>query len=486
MTFSIAELLFYAFCVFGIGAVLAYLITSALKVERRVYDKIARDLGVTQNALDTQKALVNQITLDKEEFKVKLQEEQSLNKQQESKIAQLSTSLQHLESNYQSEKITNDRQQEEINHQSKSISDLKEQLVQNQATNKSLLEKLDTQKEEIVKMRDESEKHFENIANRLLEEKAERFAKTNQVNIKQILDPLNAKIKEFETKVESTNKESINRHAGLKEMIAHLSNQSEQVAKDANNLAKALKGDFKQQGNWGELVLQSILDRSGLVKGDEYNIQVSERDAEGKLFKPDVVINLPDNKKLIVDSKVSLVAYDQLIAAVDQEEAMKHEKNHAIAVKNHITSLSAKNYHDLYQIESPDFVLMFIPIDTAFSSALRQDSTLFDYAFSKNIIIVTASTLLATLKTVETLWKNDKQNRYAQEIAAEAGKMYDKFVGFMDDMEKMGNQLNTVKGTFDKSMNKLRTGSGNLIKRAERVKELGANANKTLPPKFLN
>ncbi len=485
MTFTLEEIIFYVFIVFALGAIIAFLIINLWKVDKRTYEKLKSDYGFAKNELDTHKALVNQFSSDKQSLDERLRSEQTLNKEQENQITSLQVNLKHLTDQYQVEKQTNLQQQTALDRHRESISQLKEDLTRQDAQNSTLIEKLDTQKDEILQMRRESEQHFENIANRLLEEKTKRFSETNQENMKQILDPLNQKIKEFENRVESTNKESIDRHSGLKEMIAHLSQQSEKVATDANNLAKALKGDFKQQGNWGELVLQSILDRSGLVKGEEYDLQVSEKNEEGRLFKPDVVIKLPDNKKIIIDSKVSLVAYDALVAAIDQEEALGHEKNHCLAIKNHINGLSAKNYHDLYQIESPDFVLMFIPIDTAFSSALRHDPQLYDYAFSKNVIIVTASTLLATLKTVETLWKNDKQNRFAQEIAAEAGKMYDKFVGFMDDMAKIGNQLNTVKGTYDTSMKKLSIGTGNLVKRAEKIKELGANANKSLPGKLL-
>jgi DNA recombination protein RmuC len=217
-----------------------------------------------------------------------------------------------------------------------------------------------------------------------------------------------------------------------------------------------------------------------LQKDREYFLQKSERDADGALQKPDVVIELPDNKKIVIDSKVSLVAYDAMVAADDETDARKHRRNHALAIKNHINGLSAKNYHALYQVESPDYVLMFIPIDTAFSSAVSEDHTLFEYAFNKNIIIVTASTLLLSLKTFESLWKNEKQNKNALTIAAEAGKMYDKFAGFVEDMRKMGQQLNTVQKTYDGSMKKLSDGSGNLVRRAEKIKQLGANTNKVI------
>ncbi|MCL4111163.1 UNVERIFIED_CONTAM: hypothetical protein GTU68_038505 [Idotea baltica] len=324
------------------------------------------------------------------------------------------------------------------------------------------------------------------MATQLLEDKASRFSTSNKENMEQILAPLKTKIKEFEAKVETSNKESIARHSSLGEMIKQVNEESRRVAKDANNLAKALKGDFKKQGNWGELILSSLLEKSGLQKGREYFLQKSERNTDGSLLKPDVVIELPDDKKIVIDSKVSLVAYDAMVAADEEDDARKHRRNHALAIKNHIIGLSAKNYHALYQIESPDYVLMFIPIDTAFSAAVSEDHTLFEYAFNKNIIIVTASTLLLSLKTFESLWKNEKQNKNALDIAAEAGKMYDKFAGFVVDMKKIGQQLNTVQKTYEGSMKKLSDGSGNLVRRAERIKLLGANANKTIPQKIKN
>jgi len=326
---------------------------------------------------------------------------------------------------------------------------------------------------------------FENIANSILRTQSASFNESQSKRMKDILDPLKEKIQHFEAKVEATNLQSIERHTSLKEQIHGLSRRTDQVSQDANNLAKALKGDFKAQGNWGEVILNNILEKSGLEKDREYFVQQSERNFEGRLLKPDVVIHLPDNKRLVIDSKVSLVSYDAMVAAENVEEQSQHQKVHAQAIRNHVQMLSDKNYHDLYNIQSPDFVMMFIPIDTAFSSALYADRKLYDDAFQKNIIIVTSSTLLATLKTVETLWRNDKQNRYALRIAEEAGKMYDKFVGFVDDMEKLGLQLNTVQKTYQSSLKKLSQGSGNVMRKAELVRSLGAKANKKLSPVIL-
>ena len=328
--------------------------------------------------------------------------------------------------------------------------------------------------------------HFENIANKVLRTQLNVLGQEQHKGLKEILNPLKERINHFENKIELSNKLSVDRHASLREQIHALHKQSEKVANDANNLAKALKGDFKAQGNWGEVVLKRILDKSGLEKNREYFLQESRRTDDGKLLKPDVVIHLPDNKRLVIDSKVSLVAYDAMVAAKKEEEQKAYQKAHASAIRNHVQMLSNKSYHNLYNIQSPDFVMMFIPIDTAFSSALYADPNLYDDAFQKNIIIVTSSTLLATLKTIESLWRNDKQNRYALKIAEEAGKLYDKFVGFVTDMEKMGLQLKTVQKTYDASMKKLAIGSGNMIRKAELVKSLGAKTSKSISPKLVN
>lgn len=322
---------------------------------------------------------------------------------------------------------------------------------------------------------------FENIAHRILSKQSAEMDEKQKLGMKEVLEPLKERIKTFEDKIEKTNLETVQRHESLKEQMKFLYEKSDQVSKDANNLARALKGDYKKQGNWGELILESILDKSGLVKNREYFVQVSERNEQGQLYKPDVVIHLPDAKKLIIDSKVSLVAYENMINADDDDKQKIAHRAHVLAITNHINTLSQKNYHDLYKVESPDFVLMFIAIDTAFSAALQLDPNLYTYAFDRNIVIVTSSTLLATLKTVESMWRNDKQNRYAMEIAEEAGKMYDKFVGFAEDMDKLGKQLNTAQNTYHDSMKKLTTGTGNLVNRAEYIKSLGAKTNKFLP-----
>lgn len=337
-------------------------------------------------------------------------------------------------------------------------------------------------REKLNQLRDDQDlqlQQFENIATRVLEKEGERFKKMQHNDMGLIIDPLKERIKEFELKIERTHHESIKRHQSLKEHISFLGRQSQQVALDAQRLSKALSADFKKQGNWGELILESILDKSGLEKNREYRVQTSVKDEEGKIFRPDVVIYLPDSKQLIIDSKVSLNAYNKMVNAEDEDEERTYQKAHALAVKKHIDVLSGKKYQNLYG-STPDFVLMFIPLDTAFTAALKYDPELYQYGFEKNIVVVTSSTLLATLKTVETMWRNDKQNRNARKIAAEAGKMYDKLVGFAATMRKLGMQIHTVQNSYNTAIKQLESGRGNLMKKAVEIKKLGAKTSKSV------
>lgn len=361
-----------------------------------------------------------------------------------------------------------------------SVQNEKQGLMTQTARLKADFQNMETKYAELQKDDESKKQAFENIANKVLNQQSQSLALQQTKGMEAILNPLKEKIASFEQKVERSSSDFVRGNASLKEQIINLQQQSAKVGEDANNLAKALKGDFKKQGNWGEIILESVLEKSGLEKGREYSVQVAETDHEGNRRYPDVVLNLPGGKKYIIDSKVSLRAYDGAVGAETEEEMNGCLKAHSLAIKNHIDGLAAKNYHDLYEMESPDFVLMFVPIDTAFSAALKHNSDLYAYAHEKNVIVVTPSTLLATLKTVESLWRNEKQNKNALAIAAEAGKMYDKFCAFVQDMEKIGKQLGTVQKSYDDSMKKLSSGSGNLVRRAEKLKTLGAKANKSL------
>jgi DNA recombination protein RmuC len=300
------------------------------------------------------------------------------------------------------------------------------------------------------------------------------------------LTPLQDKIQLFEKKVEDTHKESIDYHAALRQQILGLREMNIQMSKETINLTKALKGDSKMQGNWGELVLERVLEKSGLEKGREYEVQQAFTTEEGNRVFPDVVINLPDGKKMIVDSKVSLTAYEKYINEEDDELKSNFLKEHVNSIKRHVEQLGNKNYQDLYQIESPDFVLLFIPIEPAFAMALNEDTSLYNKAFEKNIVIVTPATLLATLRTIDSMWTNQKQQENALEIARQAGALYDKFEGFVADLIKIGKKIDESKVEYAGAMNKLVEGKGNLISSVERLKKMGAKAKKALPDNIIN
>lgn len=338
--------------------------------------------------------------------------------------------------------------------------------------------------EELAKQQEQLRKDFELMASKILDEKSEKFTLQNKENIKNILNPLEEKIKTFEKKVEDSQKESISMHSALKEQLLGLKDLNQQMTKEAENLTKALKGDSKMQGNWGELVLERVLEKSGLEKDREYFVQQSFQREDGSRVMPDVVLHLPDSKKMIIDSKVSLVDYERMVNA-DDDEKLSYLKSHVNSIKKHVDQLSAKNYQDLYDIESPDFVLMFIPIEPAFAVAINEDNSLYNKAFEQNIVIVTPSTLLATLRTIDTMWNNEKQQQNAIEIARQAGALYDKFEGLVTDLTGVGKKIDAAKSDYSSAMNKLVEGKGNLISRVENIKKMGAKAKKSLPENII-
>jgi len=342
----------------------------------------------------------------------------------------------------------------------------------------NLLERL----EETKQSQTLAKEQFQQLATQVLEQKTRQFDEDHKKGIREILDPLKERINRFEEKVERNNKETITRHTALHVQLNNLRELNQKITTETTNLTNALKGDNKTQGTWGEIILESILQKSGLEKDREYTVQTSFKNDERKTVRPDIVIHLPDHKKMIIDSKVSLKAYVSFVSASNDEGRQSALKALAISIKNHVDNLSEKRYHEIYKMESPDFVLMFIPIDTAFNAALTYNTNLYSYAFDKNIVIVTSSTLLATLKTVDTMWKNVKQQKHATLIAEEAGKMYDKLANLVDDLEKIGDRMDMTRNVYNDAMKKLHTGKGNLISRAEKMKLLGAKANKEIKP----
>lgn len=351
--------------------------------------------------------------------------------------------------------------------------------------NAQLAKQLDQEKY-IAELQEKFKMEFEHIANQILEEKTSKFTVQNKLSMDQILSPLRENIKAFEEKVDKVYKAESDERNVLKGVISQLMDQSKQIQEDANNLTKALKGDNKKQGNWGEVILERVLERSGLVKDQEYRIQSSFHTSNGNRVQPDVIIDLPDDKHIVVDSKVSLIAYEQSVTAETEQEREHYVKQHLASLKSHIQDLSGKNYQALYQINSPDFVLLFVPIESSFGIAVQKDAELFNYAWDRRVVIVSPSTLLATLRTISSIWKQERQNRNVLEIARLSGSMYDKFVGFMTDMESIGRNIRQTQDTYDKAINKLSTGSGNLATTAEKIKKLGAKTTKQIDSKLLD
>jgi len=344
----------------------------------------------------------------------------------------------------------------------------------------NLQQKLEENKAEVEHLQEKFTKEFENLANKIFDEKTSKFSEQSKTNLQEILNPLKERITEFQNKVEETNKDSISRTSALREQLQSLKDINRQMSDDAQNLVKALKGDTKAQGDWGEIQLERILERSGLRKGEEYSVQESFTSEDGSRKRPDVIINLPEKKKIIIDSKVSLVDYERFVSAEEDQKNI-HLKSFIGSVKKHIKELSEKEYQNLFENGSLDFVLMFIPIEPAFSMAIQFGDNLYVDAYDKNIIIVSPSTLLATLRTIANIWKQEHQNRNVLEIAKQSGALYDKFVGFVNDLIDVGNRMDQAKSSYEGAMKKLSDGSGNLVNRAEKIKELGAKTSKSLP-----
>ena len=340
-------------------------------------------------------------------------------------------------------------------------------------------------KEELEKLQEKFTKEFENLANKILEEKSTKFTEQNKLNMNNILTPLKEKIEGFEKKVTESQKESIGMHSALKEQLNNLKDLNLQMSKEAINLTKALKGDSKAQGDWGETQLEILLEKANLAKDIHFKTQGGYRDEEGRLKKPDFIINLPDNRHLIVDSKVSLTNYEAYFNEENEIQKEIHLKKHIESIRKHIKELSEKKYESLYEINTPDYVLMFVPIEPAYLLALNKNNQLYMEALDKNVVLVSTSTLLATLSTVASMWRQENQKKNVLEIANQAGRLYDQFVNLTDDLIKVGNQLKTVQGSYDSSMKKL-TGKGNLIKKVEKIKQLGAKTSKVMNKNLLD
>lgn len=350
-----------------------------------------------------------------------------------------------------------------------------------QSDYENLKERLEEQKEEMQALQERFKEEFENLANRILEEKSKKFTEQNKEKLDELLKPLGEKLQEFKKKVEETHKEDIKGRSSLEQHLKHLYELNQQMSSEAKDLTRALKGDTGKQGKWGEVILQRILEKSGLTEGREYETQVGAQTGEGGQRVLDVVVRLPDEKHIVIDSKVSLSAYEQFVSAEEEEERNRHLRRHVQSLRSHVKGLSAKNYQDLYGEKSPNFILMFVPIESAFGVALQEDTDLYYEAFEKNIVIVSPSTLLATLATIDSVWKQEYQNKNAMEIAERGGALYDKFALFVESMEEIGQRIRQAGESYDQAMTRLSTGRGNVLRQVEMLRELGAKADKKLP-----
>ena len=352
--------------------------------------------------------------------------------------------------------------------------------------NKRLIEDLKIKQADIEASEEKLRIAFKNLANEILEEKTQKFTEQNSTKLEEILKPLGEKIISFEKKVDEAYHNESKERFSLVNEIKRLAELNQQISQEASNLTQALKGQSKTRGNWGEIILENILEKSGLAKDREYFVQQSFTNAEGNRLQPDVIVTYPGERSVIIDSKVSLNAYERYASSEVKDEQDVALREHLQAVRNHINDLSSKNYQDLYQIKSLDFVMMFLPIEPAYMLAIQSDPNLWNYAYERRILLISPTNLIASLKMIANLWRVEYQNKNALEIARQSGELFDKFKGFVDDLEDIGKKLNATRSSYDDAMNKLSTGKGNLIRRAEKLKELGVKPEKKLPQNLLD
>jgi DNA recombination protein RmuC len=363
------------------------------------------------------------------------------------------------------------------------VLEVNNELAGAEADYRNLQEKLQDQKKEMESLNEKFALQFKNLANEIFEEKSKKFTDQNKANIFDLLKPLGEKIVDFEKKVEETHKDNISRSSALREQLENLQKLNVQMTREAENLTRALRGDSQTQGAWGEFILESILEKSGLEKDREYTIQESFTTSEGRL-RPDVIVRLPENKHVVIDSKVSLKAYNNFVNAATDEEKVQYLKNHLTSIRQHMRSLGDKNYQNISD-SSPDFVIMFIPIEPAYILAIQSEKSLYEEALEKRIVFVSPTLLIPSLQLIKNIWKQEYQNRHVLDIANKAGDLYDKFVGFTEDMITLGRNLESAKKFYEESMKKLSVGSGNLVRRVEDLRKLGARANKSIDNNLL-
>jgi len=361
------------------------------------------------------------------------------------------------------------------------INELNGVISRKEAELSALKEKYSQYRSEVENLQERFKIEFKNLANDILEEKTQKFTDQNRTRLDEILKPLGEKIREFEKKVDDTYDKESKQRFSLEKEIQRLAEMNQQISTEANNLTKALKGQAKTQGNWGEMILESILEKSGLVRDREYFVQSSFTNEHGRRMQPDVIIAYPGDRQVVIDAKVSLNAYERYASAETKEEQDVAARDHLISVKNHINELSGKNYQDLYHLRTLDFVMMFMPVEPAYMLAMQQDPSLWSTAYDKRILLISPTNLITAVRMIANLWRVEYQNKNAQEIARQSGDLFDKFVNFVDDLTDIGKKIDATKQSYESAQNKLISGKGNLVRRAEKIRELGAKTSKEFP-----
>ena len=375
--------------------------------------------------------------------------------------------------------------EDKLNAERDKVSDLSQKLAIAGEREKSLQEKYDTYRKELEQLQEKFKLEFENIATKILKQNTLEFSEHNQKNMNDVISPLRKKIEEFEKTVSDTYQKGLKDQVDLKAEIKNLHELNTRLSEEASNLTNALKSDSKKQGNWGEMILERLLERSGLTKGEEYLVQETYRNEKGEMIRPDVIIMLPENKHIIIDSKVSLKAYEAFVGEDEEDKKAKFARAHVDSVRDHVKELAEKSYQLTEKLDTPDFVLLFLPLESAFSLAIQEQNDLFSFAWERKIVIVSPTTLLATLMTVGSIWKHEKQTRNALEIARQGGRLYDKFVAFLGDLENMGKQIDRMQSTYHEAHKKLSSGAGNIIGKVKILQDLGAKTTKEIPREYI-
>lgn len=400
----------------------------------------------------------------------------------EGELIQLKSEKQYLEEQKTATESQNTSLRKELSETLEQLQDLKMEFTKKESELNYQKENFEKYKGEAAELKQQFINEFKTLSSEIIQKQSKEFTERNA----HILDPFREQLNKFEKAVEQSLHVEKENFSALKEHFEQMKKMNQRISDEANNLTKALKGDNKRQGNWGELILEKVLEQSDLQKGSEYETQFSTTNEEGKRIQPDVIVHLPENKHVIIDSKVSLVAYEKYVSAESDEDQQMALKEHVASIRAHVKSLSEKNYQAGVGLDAPDFVLMFIPIESSFGIAVKEDLELFTYAWSKKIVIVSPSTLLATLRTIASIWKQEKQSRNVLKIAEESGRLYDKFVGFIDDLEKIEKSFIQTQRQFEDAQKKLHTGRGNLVSRVEKIRKLGVTTNKQLDEKYLD